>query len=116
MLEELRSITDARDRVVRQIAEAAARPGSLTSLHSLLDRWQGPEGARMRRHYDVLMTTAKRVREEIKLNVVLIENFRGFIEQALAAGASAMTDGKAYNRSGKPASIHPMSTVVYQQG
>jgi len=116
VLEDLRSIADARDRVVRQIADAAALPGSITSLHKLLDCWEGSEGARIRRQYDIVMTTAKRAREEIKLNVVLIENFRGFIEQALAAGATAMTDGKAYNRTGKPSSIHPMSTVVYQQG
>lgn len=116
VLEQLRSITDTRDRVIRQIAEAASLPGPISSLHMLLDHWQGSDGVRIRRQYDVLMTTAKRVREEIKLNVVLIENFRGFIEQALSAGATAMTDGKAYNRTGKPSSIHPVSTAVYQQG
>jgi xanthine dehydrogenase iron-sulfur cluster and FAD-binding subunit A len=115
-LEQLRSIADARDRAVRQIADAASLPGPISSLQVLLDRWTGAEVTAIRGHYDALMVTAKRVREEIKLNVVLIENFRGFIEQALTAGATAMTDGKAYSRTGKPASANPMSAVLYQQG
>lgn len=116
VLEQLRSIADARELAVRQVADAAALPGSISSLHMLLDRWKGPDVTAIRRHYDAVLVTAKRAREEIKLNVALIENFRGFIEQALTAGASAMTDGNAYSRTGKLASASPMSAVLYQQG
>lgn len=116
VLEQLRSIADARELAVRQVADAASLPGSISSLQLLLDRWKGPDVTAIRRQYDAVLVTAKRAREEIKLNVALIENFRGFIEQALTAGASAMTDGNAYNRTGKPASVSPMSAVLYQQG
>lgn len=116
VLEQLQSIAEARELVVRQVADAASLSGPISSLQVLLDRWKGSEVEAIRRHYDAVMVTAKRVREEIKLNVVLIENFRGFIEQALTAGSTAMTDGKAYNRMGKPASANPMSAVLYQQG
>ncbi|MCS6291574.1 MAG: flagellar export chaperone FlgN [Nitrospira sp.] len=116
VLEQLQSIADAREQAVRQIADSASLPGSISSLQVLLDRWNGSEVSTIRHHHDALMVTAKRVREEIKLNVVLIENFRGFIEQALTAGATAMTDGKSYSRTGKPASGNPTSAVLYQQG
>lgn len=116
ILEQLQSIADARERIVGQIAEAAALVNPLASLQGLLDQWQGPEAATVRRQHKALLITAKRVREEIKQNVVLIENFRGFVEHALAAGAHAMTDGTAYNRSGKLAATHPLSAVLYQQG
>lgn len=116
VLEQLQSIADARDHVVRRIADAASVQEPISSLQVLLDRWQGADTIAIRRQYDALMVTAKRVREEIKQNVVLIENFRGFIEHALTAGATAMIDGKSYSRTGKPASIHPVSAVLYQQG
>lgn len=116
VLEQLRTIADAREQTVRRVADAASLPGPISSLQVLLDRWKGPDVTAIRRHYDAVMVTAKRAREEIKLNVVLIENFRGFIEQALTAGATAMTDGKAYGRTGKPASAHTLSAVLYQQG
>lgn len=116
VLEQLQSIADRRDRVVQQIAESLPSSGPLVSMQMLLDRSRGPEVATVRRHHDTLMTVAKRVREEIKQNVVLIEGIRGFVEQALAAGATAMTEGQAYNRSGKPASLHSPSAVLYQQG
>ena len=86
------------------------------ALQMLLDRWKEPDVPFIRRQYEAVLVTAKRAREEIKLNVALIENFRGFIEQALTAGATAMTDGKGYNRTGQPASVNPMSAVLYQQG
>lgn len=116
VLEQLRSIAEAREHAVREAADSVSLPGPITSLQVLLDRWKGADVTDIRRQYDALMVTAKQVREEIKLNVGLIENFRGFIEQALSAGATAMTDGKAYNRTGKPASANPMSAVLYQQG
>lgn len=116
VLEQLQSIADARDRAVCEIARLVAPLEAGPSLQGLLDRWRSPEASTVRRHHELLMVTAKRVREEIKQNVVLIENFRGFIEQALTAGATAMTDGKAYGRTGKPASVNPMSAVLYQQG
>ncbi|MEQ1792839.1 MAG: flagellar protein FlgN [Nitrospira sp.] len=116
VLEQLQSIAEARDRAVSQIADAVSPTRPVSSVQMLLDRWHGSEAAGVRRQYNTLMTTAKRVREEIKQNVVLIENFRGFIEHALTAGANAMTDGNAYNKAGKPASAHPMSAVLYQQG
>lgn len=116
VLEELQSIADARDRSIRKIADAASMQGPTASLQALLDRWQGEEAPTVRRHHDALLATAKQVRDEIKQNVVLIENFRGFIEHALTAGAAAMTDGKAYGRTGKPSSAHPLSAVLYQQG
>ena len=116
VLEQLQSIAEARDLAVGRIADATSLPGPIMSLQGLLDRWQGPEAAAVRRQHGTLMAIAKRVREEIKQNVVLIENFRGFIEHALTAGASAMTDGKGYNRTGKPAAVHPLSAVLYQQG
>lgn len=116
VLEQLESIAESRDRAVSRIADATALPGPITSLQGLLDRWQGPEAAAVRRQHTTLMAVAKRVREEIKQNVLLIENFRGFIEHALTAGAAAMTDGKGYNRTGKPASVHPLSAALYQRG
>ena len=116
ILEQLQSIADARDQTVRQIAAALSLPDSNASLHFLLDRWQGPEASTVRRHHVTLTSTAKHVREEIKRNVVLIDGIRGFVEQALTAGATALTDGNAYNRTGKPALAHPLSAVLYQQG
>lgn len=116
VLEQLRTIADARELAVRQVADAASLPGPISSLQMLLDRWKEPEAPAIRRQYEAVLVTAKRAREEIKLNVALIENFRSFIEQALTAGATAMTDGKAYNRTGKPASVDSMSAVLYQQG
>ncbi|MDO9117752.1 MAG: flagellar export chaperone FlgN [Nitrospira sp.] len=116
ILEQLQSIADARDQTVRQIVLALSLPDSTASLHLLLDRWQGSEASTVRRHHETLMATAKHVREEIKQNVVLIDGIRGFVEHALTAGAAALTDGKAYNRTGKPALAHPSSAVLYQQG
>ena len=116
ILEQLQSIADARDQTVRQIVLALSLPDSIASLRLLLDRWQGSEASTVRRHHETLMATAKHVREEIKQNVVLIDGIRGFVEHALTAGAAALTDGKAYNRTGKPALAHPSSAVLYQQG
>ena len=116
ILEQLQSIADARDQAVRQIAVALALPDSIASLHSLLDRWHGSEATTVRHHHEKLLATAKHVREEIKQNVVLIDGIRGFVEHALTAGATALTDGNAYNRTGKPALAHPLSDVLYQQG
>ena len=116
ILEQLQSIADARDQTVRRIAAALSLPDSTASVQSLLTRWHGSEAATIRRHHETLMTNAKHVREEIKQNVVLIDGIRGFVEQALTAGASALTDSDAYNRTGKPALAHPLSAVLYQQG
>lgn len=116
ILEQLQSIADARDQTVRQIAVTLSLPDSMASLHVLLDRWQGSEASTVRRHHETLMATAKYVREEIKQNVVLIDGIRGFVEHALTAGATALTDGNAYNRTGKPALARPLSAVLYQQG
>ncbi len=116
VLERLQTIADARELMVRRVAEEASLPGPIPSLQILLDRWKGPDVTAIRRQYDAVLVTAKRAREEIKLNVALIENFRGFIEQALTAGSAATTDGNTYNRTGKPASAHQVSAVLYQQG
>jgi len=116
ILEQLQSIADARDRAVRQMAVALSLPDSISSLHLLLECWQGPETSTIRRHHETLIATAKHVREEIKQNVVLIDGIRGFVEHALTAGATALTDSTAYNRMGKPAQAHPLSAVLYQQG
>lgn len=116
ILEQLQSIADARDQTVRQVAIALSLPDSIASLHALLDRWHGSEAFTVRRHHETLMATAKHVREEIKQNVVLIDGIRGFVEHALTAGATALTDGNAYNRTGKPASAHPLSAALYQRG
>jgi flagellar biosynthesis/type III secretory pathway chaperone len=116
ILEQLQSIADARDQAVRQTAIALSLPDSISSIHVLLDRWHGSEATTVRRHHETLMATAKHVREEIKQNVVLIDGIRGFVEHALTAGATALTDGNAYNRTGQPARAHPLSAVLYQQG
>lgn len=116
ILEQLQSIADARDQAVRQIAAALSWPDSIASLHNLLDRWHGSEATTVRHHHEKLLATAKHVREEIKQNVVLIDGIRGFVEHALTAGATALTDGNAYSRTGKPALTHPLSAVLYQQG
>ncbi|MCC6141074.1 MAG: flagellar export chaperone FlgN [Nitrospira sp.] len=116
ILEQLQSIGDARDQAVGRIAAALSLTDSRSSLHALLDRWHGQEATAIRRHHGALMALAKHVREEIKQNVVLIDGIRGFVEQALTAGASALTDGNAYNRTGKPALAHSLSAVLYQQG
>ncbi|MEQ1627260.1 MAG: flagellar protein FlgN [Nitrospira sp.] len=116
ILEQLQSIADARDQAVRQIAVTLSWPDSIASLHSLLDRWHGSEATTVRHHHEKLLATAKHVREEIKQNVVLIDGIRGFVEHALTAGATALTDGNAYSRTGKPALTHPLSAVLYQQG
>lgn len=116
ILEQLRSLSDARDRTVRRITEGTSPNGAPTSLQTLLDRWEGTEATMVRRQYDALLTTAKRVREEIKQNVVLIEGVRGFVEQALSAGTTVTTDAQTYGRTGKPAVAATSPIAVYQQG
>lgn len=116
ILEQLQSIGGARDQAAGRIAAALSLPDVSLSMHALLDRWHGPESTVVRRHHGTLMVLAKHVREEIKQNVVLIDGIRGFVEHALTAGASALADGNAYNRTGKPALAHSLSAVLYQQG
>jgi len=116
ILEQLQSIGEARDQAVGRIAAVLALPGSISSMPALLDRWHGPEAATVRRHHEALMAVAKHVREEIKQNVVLIDGIRGFVEQALTAGSSAMTDGSVYDKAGRPALAQSLSAVLYQQG
>lgn len=116
ILETLQTLTQTRETAVRQISEMADLPEAVTSLQVLLDRWQSPHVAELRRHHDTLMVVAKRAREEIKQNVVLIEGIRHVIEGALAAGIATMSGADAYNRSGQRATLQSSAAVLYQQG
>ena len=116
ILETLQALTQSRETVVRRIAEIENLPEAATSLQVLLDCWQSPQVAALRHHHDTLMSAAKRAREEIKQNVVLIEGIRHFIEGALAAGTASMSGTDAYDRSGQRASLQSSAAILYQQG
>lgn len=116
ILEMLRALTESRETVVRRIAEMERLPEAATSLQALLDRWQSPYVAGLRRSHDTLMAAAKQAREEIKHNVVLIESIRHFIEGALAAGTAPLSGADAYDRSGQRASLQSSAAMLYQQG
>lgn len=116
ILEQLRALSDRRDRTVQRIVHGTTANVPPASLHALLDGWEGGHAGSIRRRYDALLTTAKHVREEIKQNVVLIEGVRGFVEQALSAGTTLATDTQTYGRTGKPAAAATSPIAVYQQG
>lgn len=116
ILESLRALSESRESAVQHLADAAHLSGPVESLSALLDQWQNPHAATLRRHHSSLMATAKQAREEIKHNVVLIEGIRHFVEGALAASVTAVTGSNAYDKSGQHATLPSLSTVLYQQG
>lgn len=116
ILETLQSLNQSREAAVRQLAEAVHLPAAADSLRTLLDTWRSPAAEGLRREYEALMTTAKRAREEIKQNVVLIESLREFLEGAVQAGTVLSAHGQAYDRSGQRVGAASSAAVLYQQG
>lgn len=116
ILETLQALTQSREAAVRDLAEMANLPEAAASVQALLDRWQSPHVPALRRHHDALMTVAKRAREEIKQNVVLIEGIRHVIEGALAAGTATLSGADAYNRHGQRTMLQSSAAMLYQQG
>jgi len=76
----------------------------------------GHDSKQLRDQYDRFLATARTVREQIKQNVVLIENIRGFIDQALSACMAVIPGLDLYNSTGQNLAGHAQATLIRQQG
>jgi hypothetical protein len=114
-LETLQNLAEQRDVLVLQLSRRYALPESAATLHGVIEA-TGNDSRPLRQQYDRFMATAKTVREQIKQNVVLIENIRGFIDQALSAGMAVIPGRDLYNSTGQNLAGHAHATLIRQQG
>lgn len=115
LLESLERLADERDRQVRHLA---AQQGlrTVSSLPELLDRLTAPAAGDLPAYYHTLMSTAKTVRDEIRHNVVLIENIRGVVDKALSTGTAVVPGQDLYSQDGHSSRVSPLNVLIHQRG
>lgn len=116
ILESLQTLAEERTRVVRQLAEHHGLQAGTCSLHQLLDHLTDSGSGDLQARYNSFMSTAKTVRDEIKQNVVLIENIRGVVDKALSAGTALVPGHDLYNHDGHSSRVSPLNVLIHQQG
>jgi len=101
---------------VQRLAAITGLPPDTATIHTIVDRARGPESDELRTRYTAFLATAKQVRDEIKQNVVLIENIRGVVDRALTAGTKIVPGLDIYTNDGRSAAVTPVNTVIHQRG
>jgi len=115
LLESLQQLVQESDDLIRRIAVRFGFPQT-TSAQSLIDRLGAAEALDLCESHRSFMKTAKLLREEIAQNAILIEGFRGLINQALSAGSEAVSEHDGYGSDGRLAQALPPTVLLYQQG
>ncbi|MBH0193093.1 MAG: hypothetical protein HP492_15300 [Nitrospira sp.] len=115
VLESLQALAQEREALVRQIAVQQAFDPA-TTIQGLIDRIAASESIGLRERYNSFVSIVKMVRAEIKHNVVLIEGIRGFLDQALSAGAAIAPGFDAYNGEGQHSRTATANLLIHQQG
>lgn len=115
-LEILQNLAEKRDSLVLNLSRHYQLPPSAATLHGVIDAVSGAGSEQLRGQYDSFMATARTVREEIKQNVILIENIRGFIDNALSAGTAVIPGLDLYTNTGHNLTAHAHATLIRQQG
>jgi flagellar biosynthesis/type III secretory pathway chaperone len=115
LLESLESLARERDRQVKHLA---AQQGlhTVPSIPELLDRLTLADGGDLQAHYHRLMSTAKMVRDEIRQNVLLIDNIRGVVDQALSMGTTVVPGHDLYRQDGHSSKTSPVNVLIHQRG
>lgn len=116
ILESLQALADERASLVQRLAAITGLPPDTATIHTIVDRARGPESDELRTRYTAFLATAKQVRDEIKQNVVLIENIRGVVDRALTAGTKIVPGLDLYTNDGRSAAVTPVNTVIHQRG
>ncbi len=116
ILEVLQTLANEREVLVLQLSQAYHLPPSASTLHGVIDALRGHDSSPLREQYERFMAMAKTVREEIKQNVVLIENIRGFVDRALSAGTAVIPGLDLYTNSGQSLTAHAQAALIRQQG
>jgi hypothetical protein len=116
ILETLQALASKRDLLVLQLSQAHNLPQSASTLHGIIDALKGTDTGKLRQQYNAFMATAKAVREQIKQNVVLIENIRGFVDKALSVGTTIIPGLELYTSTGQNRTAHTHAALIRQQG
>lgn len=116
ILEMLQTLANERDLLVLQLSQTYKLSQAASTLHGVIDALKGNDSGKLREQYDRFMVTAKTVREQIKQNVVLIENIRGFVDRALSAGTAVIPGLDIYNSAGHTLTAHARAALIRQQG
>ncbi len=115
LLESLETLAQER---TRQVKHLAAQHGlhAVSSIPELLDRLTLSAAGDLQARYHSLMTTAKTVRDEIRQNVLLIDNIRGVVDQALSTGATVVPGQDLYSQGGHSAKVSPSNVLIHHRG
>lgn len=116
ILEMLQRLTEQRDMLVSQLSRTYQLPESAATLHGIIEVVKGSDAETLKERYDRFMTTARTVRDEVKQNVLLVENFRGFLDKALCAGAAGVPGLELYTNTGRNRIAHTEAAMIRQQG
>ena len=116
ILELLQRLTEQRDRLVSELSRTYQLPESAATLHGIIEAVKGSNAGTLRERYDRFMTTARTVRDQVKQNVLLIENIRGFLDNALCAGTAGVPGLELYTNAGRNHIAHPEAAMIRQQG
>lgn len=116
ILERLQQLADQRDALVLQLSQRYHLAQPASTLHGVIDALTGHDSGTLRQQYEAFMATARTVREQIKHNVVLIENIRGFIDNALSAGTAVIPGLDLYSQTGRNLTTHTQAMLIRQQG
>jgi hypothetical protein len=116
ILERLQQLADQRDAFVVELSQRYKLMPSAATLHGVIEALTGRDSGALGRQYEAFMATARTVREQIKHNVILIENIRGFIDKALSAGTAVIPGLDLYGQTGRNLTTHQQATLIRQQG
>jgi flagellar biosynthesis/type III secretory pathway chaperone len=119
ILEMLQRLTEKRDGLVSQLSRTYQLPESASTLQRIIEAIEAikdSDAETLRKQYDRFMTTARTVRDQVKQNVVLIENIRGFLDKALCAGVAGVPGLELYTNTGHNRITHAEATMIRQQG
>ncbi len=116
ILESLQALADQRDALVSKLSQQFRLAPSASTLQGVIEALRGAEAVPLREQYERFLATARTVREQVKHNVVLIENIRGFIDAALTAGTTVIPGSDLYGQSGLSRSAPAAATLIRQQG
>lgn len=116
ILEVLQTLANERDLLILQLSQTYKLSQSASTLHGVIDALSDNDAGSLREQYDRFIATAKMVREQVKQNVVLIENIRGFVDGALSAGTALLPSRDTYNSTGHAPSALTQPALIRQQG
>jgi hypothetical protein len=114
-LEILQRLADQRAALILRLSRHYHLPPSAATLHGVIQAAAGHETG-LRAQYDRYLATARTVREQVKHNVVLIENIREFLDNALSAGTAVMPGHDLYASNGQTLTAPVHAALVRQQG